>query len=478
MQQTPDPPSWAHLSNEIAGPRQIRYARATVLVSFVMFIATVSYAKTPLAQFPVFIPIYVTALVICDLITAVLLFGQYRALRSRPLLVLAGAYLFTASITSAYALIFPGLFAPTGLLGSGPQTSSAMYMFWHSGFPLLVMAYGLVKAEDHEALKPDRPKHDQARIGILTTVASVLCAVAAFTAFATAGHDLLPVFLDVNRTTAIGKVFLVGIWFLSFAALWLLWRRRPYRVLDVWLQVVMCVWLFDLALAAVLNTGRYDLGWYVGRIYGMLAACFLLIILLSENARHYALLVRISDGLRTANDSLLELSMQDGLTKLANRRSFDKYLAEQMAVAVRHKRSLALLLIDVDRFKDFNDRYGHQAGDDCLKLIAGALGDCSRRPADLVARYGGEEFAILLPDTDEAGALQLAEVARTAVARLAIPHINCSTGPHISISVGVAVHRPSTDSTAEKLIMAADLALYEAKAGGRNQVALADSVRA
>jgi diguanylate cyclase (GGDEF)-like protein len=476
MQQTQSQPSWAYLSNEIAGPREIRYARAIVLLSAMIFIVAVSYARTPLAQFPIFIPIYVTALVICDLITAVLLFGHYRALRSRALLVLAGAYLFTATITSAYALIFPGLFAPTGLLGSGSQTSSAMYMFWHAGFPLLVLAYAMVKEEHSQILHAERLRRGKARVGILTTIAIVSLAVAAFTAFATASHGLLPVFLDVNRTTAIGKSFLVGIWFLSFVALWFLWRRTPRRVLDVWLLVVMCVWLFDIALAAVFNTGRYDLGWYVGRIYGMLAACFLLIVLLSENARHYAQMVRVSGELRSANDTLLEMSMQDGLTKLANRRSFDKYLTEQMAIAVRHKRSLALALIDVDHFKDFNDRYGHQAGDDCLKQIADALGSCSRRPADLVARYGGEEFAMLLPDTDEAGALHLAEVARRTIAELKIPHLNCSTGCHVSISGGVAVHRPSSGTTAEKLIMAADLALYEAKAAGRNQVALTDTL--
>lgn len=475
MQKTKTRQSWAYLSNELAGPREIRSAWATVLVSAAIFIAAVSYARTPLAQFPVFIPVYVTALVICDLVTAVLLFGQYRAFRSLALLVLAGAYLFTAMITSAYALIFPGLFAPTGLLGSGSQTSSAMYMFWHAGFPLLVMTYALVKEEGPEALKLGGLRRGNARVGILTVVAIVLLVVAGFTAFATAEQRFLPVFLEVNRTTVTGKTFLVSIWLLSLVALWLLWRSKPHRVLDVWLHVVMCVWLFDIALSAVLNTGRYDLGWYVGRIYGVLAACFLLVVLLSENARYYARLVQISAELRTANNVLLQMSMQDGLTGLANRRSFDKYLAEQMAVAVRHRRSLALVSIDVDHFKAYNDQYGHPAGDDCLKQIAVALDACCQRPADLVARYGGEEFAILLPDTDSAGALLVAEAARVAVAKLKVPHGNCSTGRYVSISNGVAVHQPPSCMTSEKLIVTADKALYQAKANGRNQVVLADA---
>jgi diguanylate cyclase (GGDEF)-like protein len=145
-----------------------------------------------------------------------------------------------------------------------------------------------------------------------------------------------------------------------------------------------------------------------------------------------------------------------------------------MAIAVRHDRPLALVLIDVDHFKSFNDQYGHQAGDDCLKRIAGALNSCGRRPGDLVARYGGEEFAILLPDTDRQGALARAEAARAAIGALMVPHSHCSTGRHVSISGGIAVRQPSSLMTSVQLIAAADVALYQAKANGRNQVASAE----
>jgi len=111
----------AFLSTELIGSRAIRFAQVGILVSMLVFLAAVPFAKEPLAQFPVFIPIYVSSLIICDLMTAVLLFGQYNFLRARALLVLAGGYLFSASITFAYALVFPGLFSPTGLFGPGPQ---------------------------------------------------------------------------------------------------------------------------------------------------------------------------------------------------------------------------------------------------------------------------------------------------------------------------------------------------------------------
>jgi len=479
MQQTPRQQIWAYLSSEPAGKREFRAAWATVLLSAVIFLAVVTHAREPLAQFPVFIPIYVTTMVISDLITAVLLFGQYRALMSPGLLVLAGAYFFTATATFAYALIFPGLFAPTGLLGSGPQTSSAMYMFWHAGFPLLVMLYALTKrpqpgiTAETEACHLSHPKA-RARIGAV--IFAILVVVTAFTTFATQGQDMLPAFLEVNRTTVTGKVFLIGIWLLAFLALILHWRRKPHAVLDVWLYVVLSAWLFDLALSAVLNTGRYDLGWYAGRIYGVLAACYLLIVLLSENARHYDRLVQNGADLRIANDSLLEMSMQDGLTGLANRRAFDTYLTEQIAIAQRHKRPLTLAAVDVDHFKAYNDRYGHQAGDDCLKAIAAALKSCCQRPGDLAARCGGEEFSLILPDTDRAGAAHIAAAVLDAIASLRIPHASSATAPHISVSVGAAIlaGESNVPLAPAQLIAQADRALYCAKENGRNQSVLSD----
>ncbi len=462
--------SRGHLSTEAVGPRERWYAVSTVFVSAIVFLVTLPFAGAPLAQVPAFVPVYVTSLVIFDLITAVLLFGQFSALRSLELLMLAGGYLFTAVITVAYALIFPGLFAPTGLLGSGPQTSSAMYMAWHGGFPLLVIAYALLKPARPDLRRNSRWLQGRASLPILAMVAAVLALVAVFTAFATLGHALLPEFLHGHRTTQTGHAMLIAIWLLSLLALATLWRRRPHTVLDIWLLVVLCVWLFDLALAAVLNTGRYDLGWYVGRLYGLLAAGFLLILLLSETSRHYASLVRLSADLSLANAELWQLSVHDALTGLANRRAFDAHLAEQIAVSLRHQRPLALVLVDVDHFKAYNDHHGHQAGDDCLAQVAAALLRCCQRPGDMAARYGGEEFALVLPDTSLDGARHIAEGARTAIAQLRIPHGRAPACADVSISAGVTVMDGHSPCAAEQLIAAADALLYEAKHSGRDRV--------
>ena len=179
--------------------------------------------------------------------------------------------------------------------------------------------------------------------------------------------------------------------------------------------------------------------------------------------------------LGTANESLEHLSLHDALTDLANRRLFERYLAEQIAIARRHHRSLALILYDVDSFKAFNDHYGHPAGDECLKQIAGALRSCCRRPADMAARHGGEEFAMILPDTQLDSAVGIAEAARSAVMELKISHERSTAAAFASISGGGAVLIRSGDMTAQQLTAAADGALYQAKHRGRNQMVFAQA---
>ena len=276
------------LSLELAGRRETRFALAVVLVSVVIFLAAAPFAKTPLAQVPAFIPIYESALVVCDLITAVLLFGQFSFLRSRALFVIASGYLFTASITVLHAVTFPGLFSPTGLLGARPQSTAWMYVFWHGGFPLVVIAYALLKDQGPEAIGTSGQPRGHAGVAILSSVAAVLAIVCGLTLFATAGHEFLPAIMQGNRITPPGQIILSSGWVLSLLALAVLWWRRPHTVLDLWLMVVMWAWLFDIALAAIINSGRYDLGFYAGRIYGLLAASFLLVVLLIETGKHYA----------------------------------------------------------------------------------------------------------------------------------------------------------------------------------------------
>ena len=180
---------------------------------------------------------------------------------------------------------------------------------------------------------------------------------------------------------------------------------------------------------------------------------------------------RARDALQSLNQTLKKLAMQDGLTGLANRRQFDVTLGNEFARAIRTASTLALIMLDVDCFKQYNDIYGHAAGDECLRTISRTIRDLiPHRPGDLVARYGGEEIAVLLPNTDVAGALVVAEKIRDAIRNLAIEHTGNSAG-FVTLSAGVDALVPIRGSDEPTgLIQAADKALYSAKAAGRNRV--------
>lgn len=172
---------------------------------------------------------------------------------------------------------------------------------------------------------------------------------------------------------------------------------------------------------------------------------------------------------REAQRALEQLANKDGLTGIANRRSFDRTLETEWRRAMRKAKSLTLLMVDVDHFKGYNDTYGHQAGDECLRRVAAALADIPVRVSDQVARYGGEEFAVILPDVHLQGAVVVAERIRTAVEKLALVNRVADTG-WVTVSIGVASLAADPDHTPSQLIASADAALYAAKRQGRNRI--------
>ncbi len=179
--------------------------------------------------------------------------------------------------------------------------------------------------------------------------------------------------------------------------------------------------------------------------------------------------LEMSRDLASANRELEKLSRQDGLTGIANRRYFDSYLLTEVRRALREKAPVSLILSDVDHFKAFNDCYGHQAGDDCLRRVAAALSSAGRRPADLAARYGGEEFAMVLPGTVLEGAVDVAKAVSRVIGGLAIPHARSAVDKSVTLSQGIVSLVPEKESASEDLIQHADQALYQAKQQGRNR---------
>jgi len=179
--------------------------------------------------------------------------------------------------------------------------------------------------------------------------------------------------------------------------------------------------------------------------------------------------------LKHHRDILEDLSTLDGLTGISNRRRFDEFLEIEWFRAIRESTPLALLMIDIDHFKLYNDNYGHIAGDDCLKLVAKNLLDGIRRPADFLARYGGEEFAVILPMTDIQGAVTVGSSLIERINTLKIPHIHSMVSDQISISIGAASIIPDRKNSTVFLIENADNCLYLAKEGGRNRVESIDA---
>ncbi|HIE4192782.1 MULTISPECIES: sensor histidine kinase [Burkholderia] len=279
------------------GRRERRLALATVLVSAVIFAALAPFAPLPLAPGWAFIPVYQSAIVVNDMVTAGLLLGQYAILREKPLLVLAGGYLFTAFMAGTHMLTFPGLFAPRGLLGAGEQTTAWLYLFWHGGFPLSVAAYALLRAASRGRVAPAPQR--RAAIPVVLCIAAAIGATVALALLATAGHDLLPRIMSGNRMTATMTNAITVVWGLNLVALMLMWRqRRRHSVLDLWVMTVLVAWLFDIALSSMLNHGRFDLGFYAGRAYGLVASGVVLFAMLFENGRLHAQTVRALAGAR------------------------------------------------------------------------------------------------------------------------------------------------------------------------------------
>ena len=279
------------LSTMPATRRDRMVALAVVGASGLLFVCAVPFAGVPLTPVPAFVASYQSALAINDMITAVLLFSQFAISRSRAMLLLASGYLFTAMAAIVHALTFPGLFAPDGLLGAGSQTTVWLYMIWHGGFPLLVLGYSLLKESGSRI-------RGSTRGAIVMCIVAVAVAIPFFTWLVTAQHDRLPILLSGGHYTPVMLWVVSMVWCLSLAALVALWLHKPHSVLDIWLMVAMCAWMFDIALSAVLNVARFDVGFYLGRIYGLSAASFVLAVLLVDNVGLQAKLASLLGALR------------------------------------------------------------------------------------------------------------------------------------------------------------------------------------
>jgi diguanylate cyclase (GGDEF)-like protein len=463
-----DPVRGFHVATALATPRQIGFAASAGLVSLVLFFAATPFAGHSLAKLPTILSITDIILIFCDLITAMLVFQHYMFFRSRSMLVLASGYIYDATIAACHLMTFPGAIVAQGLLGAGPQSSAWIYLSWHATFPLVLIAYSTLSLRETRsagapALAPPGAGGRGARV--LPCLAAAVGVAAAQAALAIHWQGQAPPLMIHDRFLPLMKILALissGVCLLAIAALL---RGGRITVLRLWLVVTMGVWMLDLIMTNTTSDGRYDLGWYAGKMFGVVAGSAVFVMYVLENTRNYRRLASLTEALQ-------QLSQNDGLTGLANRRALDDYLHKEVARVRRGGSPLCLVMCDIDHFKRFNDNYGHLAGDHCLIRVSEALKACCHRRSDMAARYGGEEFALILPATGIEGALRTAEWAREAVLALRIPNPASDTSPFVTISVGVAEvsARDGAETSPLALIAASDQALFTAKAQGRNRV--------
>ena len=281
------------LSTLPATNRDRTIALGVVVVSAIFFAVTLPFSRVQLPAVPAFVASYQSALAINDLITTILLLSQFSLLRSRALLLLASGYLFTAIIAVVHGLTFPNLLTPTGLFSAGPQTTAWLYMVWHGGFPFFVLGYAAFKDKGG-----GREIKGSVATAIAWSIFAVFAAVAAAVYVVTELHHLLPALLDGRSYAPALYGAAVTVSLLNIVALIVMWLRRPHSVLDIWIMVVLYAWVLDVASSALLNAGRFDFGFYIGRVYGLFAACFVLTVLLLQNINLQARLAHLLHTLR------------------------------------------------------------------------------------------------------------------------------------------------------------------------------------
>jgi len=401
-----------------------------------------------------FMPMAVTLWTGADALTAFLLLALFWIDGSVYLAYVASAYVVTGALSIPYLINFPGVFVPAGGDVAAEQVSIYIWSAWHLIFALVLTFATLA---DRRVRRRVAAPH---RFGVLLfCVAGSLSAAAAVAVAVDGAPAILPVLVAGGYFTPlfthVVAPLLSACIVVAIAAIMVL--ARPLRPLHAWLIVALAIGLLDTLLNAFSN-GRYSVPWYVGKLETLLGASILLAILLGDIVALFA--------------RSFELSAIDALTGLRNRRAFDEYVTRAFAGARRRQSSLAVIMIDVDRFKQFNDRFGHAAGDRCLRKISAVLRESAARSEDLAARYGGEEFVVILPATPLAGAQVVAEEIRRGIEALGIAHPDNEAGV-VTVSLGISFSQRGAGDPSG-LFELADRALYDAKRGGRNRVSVSN----
>jgi diguanylate cyclase (GGDEF)-like protein len=416
--------------------RVVRYGLGLVVVA--LLITPVAGIQTGVSYPLVAMLLAATATV--SAVIALLLLAQAHANTSLPMAVLSAGFAYAAATMVPYELLFRGMFPGlANAVGASATAVEHLWFLWQAVLLVAILAYRWLRMAERSnpAVRPRGRRF----------IAGLVLAYIVLTPLAIS----LPILPPVTAAPMIALLAVVSV-FETFRG------RTRANAIDVWMTIVAFGIMVEMYLTVAGRAG-FTFGWYAARVVVLVAMSAVLVVMLFRASRRFVELVeraRVLEG----------EAHTDILTGLPNRRRFDEEFARAFGSAMRRSSPIGIAIVDIDHFKNYNDAFGHQAGDGALRRIAAVIAESVERSGDFAARYGGEEFVVILEDTRLAGAAGVGERIRNAVldAGIAAP-----SGGLLSVGVGVAARLPG--STGEELLRQAAAALYEAKNGGRNRVA-------
>lgn len=439
------------LSAAIPSNGERRGARIFTALSLLIALAITPFARISITPSFPFMTLLIGASIVGVAVTSVMLGTQAQVARSRRLARLSIAYASTGLAMVAYVIsgphTVPGL---AKALHVAPSANGWLWLIWHLALIAGVAWYRIERGTrwSRETLRID------AAVSTLIVAAVLMIALWAPLPMLIAGDTFSPLF---SRIIVPSSIVCAALVVLSL-------RRGGERsLLDYWLAAA-CIGVGLDAYLSNIGAAQFSLGWYGARVFILSATMTVLGVLLNQVSQMYR---KIAE----ANTRLSVEAYTDELTGIANRRRFEDEAARMFAEARRRGTALSVILVDIDRFKAYNDAYGHLAGDACLSTVAYVLDSETLRPGDIVARFGGEEFVVMLGETSSEGAWIVAEHLRNALADARLPHGGSTDTPFVTISAGIATLRD--DESIEGLLDRADAAMYAAKRAGRNRTCAA-----
>jgi diguanylate cyclase (GGDEF)-like protein len=435
-----------------AGPNVRLAATSLALVLLLSTLGVVRFGGTTAHESHEFMPIVATLWCAADLLTAFLLTSQFFVTGRLALAGVGIAYLLTGLLTIPFIATFPGIFI-TAPSPSQFQIAAWLWLTWHALFPIAIAVVFAFDPSMRVRIH-DPYKLRNAVVFALGGASLLAVAVACFLVF---DNGALPTLMKDGKFTPFYLMvgYPVDAFLNAAACLFVLYRARPGTPLQIWLAVALFTGMLDCLLNDF-SPGRYTATWYAGKIQTLFTSSVVLGMLLIEVLVLYR--------------QLASLASVDPLTGLRNRRDLETSLEWAVRLSRQRESGFAVLVIDVDNFKAFNDTYGHSGGDVALRSVAQVLrSGITVRSRDIVARYGGEEFVIVLPCSTADDARTVAERVREHVAGLAIEHTGSAVG-HLTVSVGIGFVAETIAGSAETAFELADAAVYDAKRDGRNRV--------